>query len=245
MTKGFLSFIAVVFIISPALFVLPASAQKPASEKFKHAIERSEDAARIISLLAIVPDSGFPNELIDKAVAVGVFPKVTRETAFVTHVSLGYGVIGARLNNEWSLPAFYQFSGDGYGRPFVRNETSGVILLFMTKEALSWFEKGRVPLKNEKKALAGPVGKITDEQRKELEGAQILAYAYYNGKLVGAAFGQSFWKGFLLNPDNNINTPLYGLKGREVIAGKKIVSASLPAGISAFQEALQKYWPAR
>jgi len=245
MMKRFLTLVTVVCFVGLILPVSPVSAQKPASLRFKHAIERSEDAGRIISLLAIVPDSGFPNELIDKAAAVGVFPKVTRETALFTHVSQGYGVIGARLNNDWSPPAFYRFSGGGYGSPFAKNETSGVILLFMTKDALSWFEKGGVPLKNEKKALAGPVGKITDEQRKELEGAQILAYAYYNGKLVGAAFGQSFWKSFLLNPDNNINTPLYGLKGREVIAGKKIDSASLPAGISAFQEALRKYWPAR
>ena len=235
---------ALMFIIA-VLLAPPAAAQKPAAEKFKHAIERSEDAGRIISLLQIVPDSGFPGELVDKAAAVGVFPGVTRETALFTHVSQGYGVLCAHRDNDWSLPAFYRFSGGGYGSPFAKNETSAVIFLFMTNEALSWFEKGGVPLKNEKKALAGPVGKITDEQRKELEGAQILAYAYYNGKLVGTAFGQSFWKSFLLNPDNNINTPLYGMKGREVLAGKKIDPASLPGGISAFQEALRKYWPAK
>ncbi len=218
-----------------------ASAQKQGN-KFPDAIERSGDAARIVSLLALLPDSGFPKELVDKAVAVGVFPKVTRETAFITHVTLGYGVISARQENGWTSPAYYQFSGGGYGSPFAKNETNAVILLFMTKDAVSWFEKGGVPLTNEKKAIAGPVGAVTDGQSKELEGAQILAYAYYNGKLNGTAFGKSFWKKFLLNPDNNINKPLYGMKGREVLAGQKIEAQTLPAGVSAFQEALTKYY---
>lgn len=217
-----------------------ASAQKP---KFAHAIERSGDAGRIISLLALVPDSGLPKELIDKAEAVGVFPKVRKESGLFLTMSEGFGVISVRQDNGWSLPAFYAFGGGGYGNPLAKSEASAVILLFMTKDALSWFEKGGVPLKNEKKALAGPVGTISEAQRKELEGAQVLAYSYYNGKLDGTAFGKSFWKSFALNPDNNINTPLYGMKGREVLAGKKIDPSTVPAGISAFQEALEKYFP--
>lgn len=218
------------------------SAQKSTTNKFQHAIDRSGDAARIVSLLALLPDSGLPNELVERAEAFGVFPRVTKETALFTQISQGYGVISARVENGWTMPAFYQFSGGGYGNPFAKNETNGVILLFMTKDAVGWFEKGGVPLTNEKKALSGPVGTITEEQRKELAGAQILAYAYYNGKLNGTAFGKSFWKKFLLNPDNNINKPMYGMKGREVLADKKIDAAAVPAGIAAFQEALQKYY---
>jgi hypothetical protein len=143
------------------------------------------------------------------------------------------------------MPAFYEFSGGGYGNPFARAESNGVVLLFMTKDALSWFEKGGVKLRNEKKAIEGPVAVITDAQRKEIEGAQILAYAYYNGRLSGKAFGKSFWKSFLLNPDNNINTPLYGMKGREVLAGAKIDSSrTIPSTIPTFTEALQKYYGA-
>ena len=42
---------------------------------------------------------------------------------------------------------------------------------------------------------------------------------------------------------NKINTPLYGLKGREVLAGKKVDPSILPAGIPAYYEALVKYCP--
>jgi lipid-binding SYLF domain-containing protein len=240
--RPFTTLFALFFMLYPAAF--HTFAQKPAKSKFQHAIDRSGDAGMIITLLSAVPDSGFPKELIDHAEAVGVFPKITQETALFSQTSQGYGVISTRTQNGWTLPAFYEFFGDGYGNPFARNETFSIILLFMTKDAVEAFEKGGVKLKGEKKAVEGPVRVITDEQRKELEGAHIVAYAYFNGKLKGTAFGKSFWKSFMLNPDNNINKPLYGMKGREVLAGKEVNTASLPTGINAFQEALKKYYDA-
>lgn len=226
-------------LIVPVLFT-PAAAQN----KFPRAIERSEDAARIIELLTLLPESGLPKELMERAEAIGVFPKVKKETALFSHSTYGYGVISARIDNLWTMPAFYEFWGAGYGNPFEGSDMHGVILLFMTKDAVAAFEKGGVKLKGEKKALAGPVGIMTDEQRKEVEGAHILGYAYYNGRLKGASFGKSFWKGFALNPDNKINKPLYRMKGREVLAGKTIDAATLPAGIPAYQAALQKHYGA-
>ena len=231
----------IIIIFGLSLALLPQCAQAFAQNKFQYAIDRSGDAGRIIELLAVAPDSGLPKELMDKAEAIAVFPKVLKQSALFSQVTQGYGVISARLKDGWSFPAFYAFGGGGYGSPFAKSESYGIILLFMTKDAVAAFEKGGVQLKGEKKALAGPVGAITDEQRKEMEGAQILAYAYFNGKLKGTAFGKSFWKSFLLNPDNNINKPVYGMKGREVLAGKKVATASLPPGITAYQEALQKY----
>lgn len=222
------------------LLFIPASAK----DKFSHAVERSEDAGRVIESLALLPNTGFPQELIKKAEAVAVFPKITKQSGLFMQLTQGYGVICSRVEGGWTLPAFYEFAGGGYGNPFAQSETFSIILLFMTKDAVAAFEKGGVKLKGEKKALAGPVGAITDEQRKELEGAHILAYAYFNGKLKGTDFGKSFWKKFSLDPDNNINNPLYGMKGREVLAGKHVDTGSLSSGIPAYQAALQKYYGA-
>jgi lipid-binding SYLF domain-containing protein len=212
-----------------------------AQNKFEDAIKRSEGAAKVIELLTVVPDSGMPKELFDRAEAVGVFPKVDRETVMFSQVTSGFGVISARTPEGWTPPAFYQFGGAGFGSPFSSKETYAVILLFMTKDAVAAFEKGGVEFKGERKALAGPVGAVTDEQRKELEGTHILAYAYYNGELKGIEFKKGFMKNFGLNPDNKINKPLYGVKGREVLAGKKVDASRLPARIPAYQAALEKY----
>ncbi len=66
--------VCVPFIV--LLLFAPASAQK----KFSHAVERSEDAGRIIAALALLPDTGFPQELMKKAEAVAVFPQIKKET---------------------------------------------------------------------------------------------------------------------------------------------------------------------
>ena len=239
------------FLISVAVFLLlatfpllisPAIAQRADPKKFRHAVSRSEDAGRIVTMISLVPDMTIPKELMDKAEAVGVFPRVTRERAFIMHASKGYGVISARQGTGWTLPAFYGFGGGGYGNPFAESDSHAVILLFMTKDEVSWFEKGRVDLKNERKAVEGPVGGIADFQRKELQDSHLVAYAYFNGRLSGTAFGKSFWKSFALNPDNNINTPVYGMKGREVLSGKQVDTSAVIPGISAFQEALSKHY---
>lgn len=231
------------YAISPLNLVSSvALAQKVDAQKFRHATSRSEDASRIISTLAAAPQMTIPREIMEKAEAIAVFPKVTRQTALFMHASKGYGVISARQSNGWTLPAFYQFGGGGYGNPFSDSDAHAVIVLFMSKEALAWFEKGAVAFREESKAIEGPVGTISAEQRKELEQAHVLAYAYLNGRLNGKAFNSSFWKAFGLNPDNNINKPVYGIKGREVLAGKQIDTAKVLSGLSSFSDALTKHY---
>ncbi len=234
----------IAILLAAAVFV---SAQQKVN-KFENAQQRAHDASKIVTMFAVLPTSEFPKELVDRAQAVGVFPSVKKATALFTSMTDGYGVISARTETGWTMPAFYEFSGGGYGGgPFSPTETSAIVLLFMTKDALGWFEKGGVKLRGDKKAIEGPIGALSDAQRKEIEGADILAYAFREGKLSGKSFGKSFWKTFLLNPDNNINSPLYGMKGREVLAGKEIKPATpIPASISEFAEALQKnYGPAK
>jgi len=220
------------------LIVAHGMAQKPGAERFAHAVERSRDAARILPLLTAISDEAIPKELIDKSSAIGVFPKVERETIYFTHMIHGYGVISVRRNDNWTMPAFYQFMGAGYGNPFSEKENYGVVLLFFGQDTIDSFEKGGVRLNKEKQTVAGPVGTIDEAQRKELESAGVVAYAYYNGKLKGVEYNSRF----ALNPDNNINTPMYGMKGREILAGKEPDPAALPEGIAAYRDALRKYY---
>ena len=234
MSRVFIRLSSICF--SLILVAAPAAAQKPKAERFAYAVERSRDAARIVALLTALPEEGIPRELIDRSSAIGVFPKVERETIYFTHMIHGYGVISVRRTNDWTMPAFYQFMGAGYGNPFSEKENYGVILFFFGQDAVDSFEKGGVRLNKEKQTVAGPVGVITEAQRKELENARVVAYAYYNGKLKGTEYNSRF----ALNPDNNINTPLYGVKGREILAGKEPDPAMLPDGIAAYREALKK-----
>jgi lipid-binding SYLF domain-containing protein len=233
------------FVIATAA-LLPVShlvsAQQTPATKFKHAVVRSHDSAKIIELLSELPDAGFPRDIARRAQGIAVFPLVTKQSVLFQQSVEGYGVISARQADGWTLPAFYRFVGSGFTGKFAGESKMAVILLFMNKETVNWFSKGRVYLEDEKKAIAGPVGPLTEEQKKQLVGVNMFGYVYLESKLIGTDFGTTF-KQFLLNPDNNINTPMYGMKGRIVLAGKPIDPAKFPAGIPAFQEALQKYYP--
>ena len=240
------SLFGVALALSLLLQLTPASfsrtPQKPDPKKFQHAIGRSTDAARILNLLAVAPDNGIPKEILDRAEAIGVFPKVEKDTVIFTQTTNGYGVISSRTEKGWTMPAFYRFGGGGYTNPFSSGESYALILLFLTKDSLKWFEKGGVVLADDREAIEGPVGTLSDAQRQSLIDQPMLAYAYYNGNLTGKGFSTTFWKAFALNPDNNINTPIYGVKGREVLAGANLDSTKVLQGIGVYQEALIKYY---
>lgn len=221
---------------------LSGTPQKPDPKKFQHAIGRSTDAARILNLLAAAPESGIPKEILDRSEAIGVFPKVEKDTVIFTQTTNGYGVISSRTEKGWTMPAFYRFGGGGYTSPFSNGESYALILIFLTKDSLKWFEKGGVVLDDQKRAIEGPIGTLSDDQRQSLIGQPMLAYAYYNGKLTGKGFSTTFWKAFALNPDNNINTPVYGMKGREVLAGATLDSTKVLEGIGVYQEALIRHY---
>jgi lipid-binding SYLF domain-containing protein len=228
--------------ITILLSVLPSAATQQPVVKSNHAVVRSNDSAKIIELLNELPEQGFPKELAARAQAIAVFPLVTKQAVLFQQSIEGYGVVSAREGNGWSLPAFYKFVGSGYTGKFAGESKMAVILLFMNKETVNWFSKGRVYLKDQKKAIAGPVGTMTEEQKKELASVNIFGYVYSESKLIGTNFGTTF-KQFLLNPDNNINTPMYGMKGRLVLAGNQVDASKVPDGIPAFREALQRYYP--
>jgi lipid-binding SYLF domain-containing protein len=237
MKLGILIFVA----LTMQALTLASQAQKQAPQKFNDAIKRSESAAEVITKLAQLSQNNIPKELVDKAEAIGVFP-CKKTDLLIEHAVLCPGVISRHLQNGWSSPAFYRFGGGGFGRPDpALRQSAAMILLFMDKESVEWLDKA-IALKGEKQAQAGPVGSITKEQRIELANAHILAYADGKDGLRGQNLRSGSWKAIGLGQDNNINQGLYGIKGREILAGKVISAASIPSGISAFQQALERYY---
>jgi lipid-binding SYLF domain-containing protein len=216
------------------------------TEKFSDAIRRSQNSAKIISQIAELTTGGIPKDVIDKAQAVVVFPNVTTLKLLMEKGIKGSGVASARQGASWTLPAYYNFGGlVEFELTSLGQESTNIILLFMDKDAVSWFQKGVINFSGEKTPLAGPLEPATDEQKMRAVYTHIIAYTFAKDKLLGKTLEVDFNKGFAIGPNNHINQPLYHLKGPEVLAGKKIDPALLPNGISAFQEALQKYWPAR
>lgn len=229
------------------LISLPSliSAQTKAAQKFSDAVRRSEESAKIIAQIAQLSSNGIPKELIDKAKAVIVFPNVTTLKLLMQKAIKGRGVASARQGSSWTSPAYFNFAGLAeFELTSLGQASTNIILLFMDKEAISWLQKD-TDLTGEKTPLAGPIEPATDDQKQRAVYTHIIAYTFAKNRLLGKTLETTINKGFAIGPDNHINQPLYHFKGADVLAGKEIDPASLPAGIAAFQEALQKYWPRR
>ncbi|SRR6266436_501134 len=222
------------------------SAQGGGTQKFSDAIRRSQDSAKIVAQVTELTSGGIPREIIDKAHAIVVFPNVTTMKLIMGKGIKGRGVASARQGANWTLPSYYNFGGlVEFELTSVGQESTNIILLFMDTDAVSWFQKDVINFSGEKTPLAGPLEPATDEQKMRAVYTHIIAYTFAKDKLLGKTLEVNFNKGFAIAPDNHINQPLYHLKGPEVLAGKKIDPVLLPNGISAFQEALEKYWHAR
>lgn len=123
----------------------------------------------------------------------------------------------------------------------VGGESADIVLLFMNEATVNLFQKGRLELRGQTNAVSGPVGAVTVDRGKEISSANVIGYALSKGQLVGTSIKSDFFKGFIINPDNNLNKALYEMKGRDVLSGKPIGAQSIPVGISAFSETLTRY----
>jgi lipid-binding SYLF domain-containing protein len=228
-----------VLLLSYSPISIPA--QKIEADQLKKAIQRSENAANILSGIVNVPNKGIPIELIEKAEAIAVFPHVVKAKLLLQQWTIGYGVISRRLQGGWSQPAFYSLRGGGVDLNMVGGESADIVLLFMNDATVNLFQKGRLELKGQTKALSGPGGTMTVDQSKEISIANIVGYALSKGQLAGVSIKSDLFKGFIINPDNNLNKALYEMKGRDVLAGKPINAQSVPMGVSTFSQTLTRY----
>jgi lipid-binding SYLF domain-containing protein len=210
------------------------------------AVRRSQNAAKTIKVVSGMPeDETIPAELFKRAYVIGVFPDVVRSSLLFSQGMKGYGVISSSRGAEgWTLPAYY-----GYGTSQIRLnlpnfKSFDLIILFMKKDAAEWFQGGRLQLKGLKAGVAGPVGKWTKELDLETSGVSIIMYALVDGKLKGMNVEADFLDDAVLNPDNNINKAIYGMKGREVLLGKAPNARPASPEITAFPDTLNEKFPA-
>lgn len=207
-------------------------------DKLENAARRSGNAAKVLTAVAGLPGETIPRELLDRAKAVGVFPGVDKVNLLFEQAAQGYGVVCRRRQGGWSPPAFYAFGTGAIGFTSVGAEKPDVIILFMTDKAVEAFQKGRIGFKGELAGVAGPLGELNDEKEKSIRAANVIVYTFAGGKVKGVELGSNFFKDAAVNPDNNINKAVYGLKGRDVLSGKEPLRPSVVPTVSGYRDAL-------
>src|SRR5947209_8347408 len=90
---------------------------------------------------------------------------------------------------------------------------------------------------SEASAAAGPVGRTAAASTNLKLDAGILSYSRSKGLFAGLEL-----KGGVINPDNNLNEALYGLKAKEILTGaNKVKMADVLPGIIVFPNTLARY----
>jgi lipid-binding SYLF domain-containing protein len=211
----------------------PAANATPKQQK--DASKKSEAASQVFEKVMGAPDASIPKELLDRAEAVAVFPGMLK-AGFVVGGRGGSGLISRRVTGGWSVPAFFKMGGASVGLQIGAARTD-LILLFMNDDALKGLLEDKLEMGGEASAAAGPVGRTASATTNLTLDAGILSYSRSKGLFAGLEL-----KGAVINPDNNLNEALYGLKAREILTGtNKVSMADVLPGVIVFPNTLARY----
>src|SRR5215212_8093137 len=180
---------------------------RASAKQIKDASKKADSAARVFEQIMGAPDRSIPKDLLDRAEAVAVFPGMLK-AGFVVGGRGGSGIISRRVTGGWSAPAFFKMGGASVGLQIGAAKTD-LVLLFMNDSALRGLLEDKLEVGGEASAAAGPVGRAAAASTNLTLDAGILSYSRSKG-----LFGGLEIKGVVINPDNNLNEALYGLKAK-------------------------------
>ena len=186
--------------------------------------DRLESSATTLKEIFGMPDA-IPQELLDKAECVIVFPSV-KKVALGLGGSYGRGVIscrgGSTFDGDWSAPAMFALEGASIGFQLGAQATDFVLLVMNDRGANSVLGS-KVKLGADASAAAGPKGRTAGAATDIVMQAEILTYSRARGLFAGVSL-----EGSTLRSDGDANERLYGRKieAREIV----LQPTAMPSG---------------
>jgi lipid-binding SYLF domain-containing protein len=208
-------------------------AQDKAATDIKDEIEQSEKAGQAFREIMSAPDKAIPQNVLDRAECVAVFPTVIK-AAFGIGGRGGRGVASCRTAAGWSAPAYFTLGGGSFGFQ-IGVEATDLVMLFMTENGLKSLLATRFELGGDASVAAGPVGRQAGASTDLKLNAQILSYSRSKGAFAGVALN-----GAVIQAADDDMRDAYGagVTAKEVLTGSKIKAA--PA-LQAFPNTLAGY----
>lgn len=227
----------IVVIAFACLLFLTVSTQTVAGQGSKaEERERAQKAARAFQEIMSAPDQGIPQELLDRAQCVAVFPSV-KKGGFIVGGQYGKGLISCRRSQgSWGSPAYFTIGGGSFGLQ-IGGQAVDLVLLVMNKSGLEGLLQDKFEIGAGAAVSAGPVGRNTHVSTDILLKSQIVSYSRSRGLFAGLEL-----KGAVITQDKGANKDIYGqeISAREIIVDGK---ARTPATIKVFPAALRKFSP--
>jgi SH3 domain-containing YSC84-like protein 1 len=227
--------IGVAILLACSLTAFAQTERERSTKKARAAAEQSARAARVFDEIMGTREKSIPNDLLDRAEAVAVFPGVIKG-GFIVGARGGSGVISRRIAGGWSAPAFFDLGGGSIGLQIGASSTD-YILLFMNERAVESLLGDKFEIGGEGSVAAGPVGRSASASTDVKLNAQILSYSRSKGAFAGLEL-----KGVVIKPDNEDNNQVYGMTARDILTGAdKISLEAMPEGVRVFPQTLSRY----
>ena len=209
-----------------------AVAQAQAKKNLKDEIQQSEKAARVFREIMDTPDKGIPQELLDGAECVVVFPSAPK-AGLIFGGRGGRGVASCRTAVGWSAQAYFTLGG-GFGLQIGAKSTD-FVMLFMNKDGLNSLLSDGFTLGGDASVAAGPVGRQAGASTDLKLNAQILSYSRSKGPFAGLEL-----KGVVIKPDKDDMRDVYGegVTAKEVLKENKVIA---PVAVRALPITLGRY----
>ncbi len=200
--------------------------------------ERARKAALAFREIMGAPDQGIPQQLLDKAECIAVFPSV-KKGGFIIGGQFGKGLISCRrAAGSWGAPAFFTIGGGSFGLQ-IGGQAVDLVLLIMNEQGVEGLLKDKFEIGASAAASAGPVGRNTHVSTDLLMKAQILSYSRSRGLFAGLEL-----KGAVIAQDKEANEDVYGkaISARDILVEAR---TRTPSSIQIYPQTLAKYSPRR
>ena len=195
------------YALSLALVLVGLPITTSARDDEKEA-DRIENAGRVVKEIMDIPDD-IPQDLIDKAECIIVFPSVLK-AAFIVGGSYGRGVMtcrtGEHFGGPWSAPTMMALEGGSFGFQ-IGGEATDFVLLIMNGRGAHSILHSKVKLGGDASVAAGPVGRSASAESDVTLRAEVLSYSRARGAFAGISL-----EGSTVRPDDDANERVYGRK---------------------------------
>jgi lipid-binding SYLF domain-containing protein len=203
-------------------------------KQVRNAAEQSARAAKAFEAIMQVPDKAIPRDLLAKAKAIAVFPRVIK-VALTVGGEGGRGVVSQHVGTGWGNPVFLRAGGGSVG-PQIGASSTDFFLLLMNDESVEGLMKDKFELGGEAGVAAGPVGRNAGAGTDALMHAEVLSYSRSRGLFAGVNV-----KGIVLRPEDDLNKTVYNKTARELLSDPVNAAGGTDAALKAFPKALGRY----
>src|SRR5579864_1001547 len=201
--RKLLSCVSSILLVAVPLFAEVANASDQTKDD-----DRLRNCGTVLKEILDVPDD-IPQDLLDKADCVVVFPSVLKAGFFVGG-SYGRGVMTCRQGDDfkgpWGAPTMMALEGGSFGFQ-IGGEATDFVLLVMNEGGARGILDSKVKLGADASVAAGPVGRDSSAESDATLRAEILSYSRARGVFAGVSL-----EGSTIRPDNGDNRRLYGRK---------------------------------